>query len=949
MAKNIIEMLIQLTLVGSGISLLHLILKNLFHKHLNLNIQTKVWMIVLLFFIFPFQIPTISKTTDVPTRPITNLYQDRVYPTINRNLETSVFEINDSPHTNLSNEVLAVQPKKITFQMSDFIFMIWVTGALICMLWKLGAYFKYKNELKKSRIECDGELKKLFKDIQQKQNIRSIMQIYFSDQIKSAILIGLFKPTIYLPISEHTLEQWNYILLHECRHQKNHDLIIKWFAMIVSWIHFFNPIIYLIQKEINKDCELACDHAIIQNLSKQNKIEYGNTIISMLQIEQSSVHSLTTAMTGSKKEVKDRILKIAKKENKKAMYLVTSLLIVALIVGCFIWPSVFKKPTENTDPSVETTSYSDLWCYDLMSNWGYTTKLFEDILEGKELTKIIKALPTNGTFIKYDSHNYDETNKVLSIEYDTGSIVCFTNFVFRDQMLENNAYLLFYSLPECNEILMTGSGDTHKFVRSDFEEKLEFRLSYPVELALYERCGYNLVARPSNACINNVCIGDSLSKITDHYSIEPTLMKTESGISAYQVYATIFYTDSQDTIVGFKSDASWSRDQLGIDLKEEADLLMNLGLDYRNYNNDTAIYAYQARTEKNENTLTYLYYELEKGVIQSCGFAESRELVKIISNGLIEFDFKRAQQAVVCYGESCGKMDPFLISSFVSELQLHSKDQEIIKPELIRFEITYENTQDRKDTEKYIFYENGEVAINNWNYEIVNWDKLLENHPDIKKLLYQEQKYLSSIITENAVLQNVTFQTYGTLHNFEFKQAETANQVLEELRKMAYLEDGIRTHGAGGYFLQYVVEDDLKQFVFKFEDDIYIYKDDELISTNDYQLLSVGSMSLITSKLKADFWIELNESVIMEASLYTYEDNYISLTTEVQEDDEFLRSLTEDDLKSTSLKSYSQYVVTVDGQVVKELPYEKDKIFVVLLSFEEGDLSYSYRFKYICL
>ncbi len=353
MTKNIIETLIQLSLVGTAVSILALILKKLFDNYFNLKARTSLWFLVLLFFIIPIQIPTLPDKTYVPpTEQLTQVYQHQVYPTITESLEREVFQISSSNvvQDNVTSTSIEVEPKKTSYQMSDFIFVGWMFGILIFMIIKLIPYFKLKLKLKRSSSVCDNEIIELFHNIKKELKINSNLQIYYADNIPSAILIGIVRPTIYLPNKLRSLSQWNYILRHECMHYKNHDLWIKWFAMIVSWIHFFNPVVYFILKEINKDCEVACDYSVIQNLSKEDHIDYGNTILSMLQVEKSSVQSLTTSMTGSKKEVKNRILKIAKIQNKKLMILATTILCVSLIFGCFVFSSIIDNPKNSFKP-----------------------------------------------------------------------------------------------------------------------------------------------------------------------------------------------------------------------------------------------------------------------------------------------------------------------------------------------------------------------------------------------------------------------------------------------------------------------------------------------------------------------------------------------------------------------------------------------------------------------
>ncbi len=49
------------------------------------------------------------------------------------------------------------------------------------------------------------------------------------------------------------------IFLHELNHYKRKDIIIKAFGLIINAIHWFNPLVYMLLKEMNKYCEYTID------------------------------------------------------------------------------------------------------------------------------------------------------------------------------------------------------------------------------------------------------------------------------------------------------------------------------------------------------------------------------------------------------------------------------------------------------------------------------------------------------------------------------------------------------------------------------------------------------------------------------------------------------------------------------------------------------------------
>ena len=74
------------------------------------------------------------------------------------------------------------------------------------------------------------------------------------------MLVGFFRPTILLP-SEHLPDSdARYILAHELTHFRRRDLWKKFLVNMIQCIHWFNPIVYL----LNRDFDLiTCAHTTV--------------------------------------------------------------------------------------------------------------------------------------------------------------------------------------------------------------------------------------------------------------------------------------------------------------------------------------------------------------------------------------------------------------------------------------------------------------------------------------------------------------------------------------------------------------------------------------------------------------------------------------------------------------------------------------------------------------
>ena len=215
-----------------------------------------------------------------------------------------------------------------TFVKADFtyFFYIWVIGFAVILFVKIISYIAFLLKIRsKSQLISCPEIKNYTK--------RTVIT-RVSDDICSPLMVGIFKPVLLLPNASLTDEQLHYILEHETTHLKRYDILYKWFLSLVKAIHWFNPVIYIISRYINLDCEISCDMAVLKNLDTTQTDGYVSTILSLLSAKNKTQIPLTTGMTGNKKILKKRFISIKKNAKiGKAAKIVSFVLAFSIIVG----------------------------------------------------------------------------------------------------------------------------------------------------------------------------------------------------------------------------------------------------------------------------------------------------------------------------------------------------------------------------------------------------------------------------------------------------------------------------------------------------------------------------------------------------------------------------------------------------------------------------------------
>ena len=313
-----------------------------------------IWLIVLVTMVLPVRIAipsgTLPKTIETANTPSVYIGNDVHIPVQNTILtdETGTVQATEA-QTNQHNYFEALHlfmESKI-----NIIAIVWLTGMIIFFFIKWISYLILLIKINKNSniIPCPELSAFTKKKIITRQ----------SDKICSPLMIGIFRPILLLPEIPMTSEQLNNVLAHEMTHFRRKDILYKWFALIVKCIHWFNPAIYLINKQIDIECEISCDLAVVEHMNKTEEMSYINTILTLLSSGKQSSNSLTTGMTGNKHILKRRFIMIKNrfKISKKAAVIsvVSAVLILVLTVftSAFL-NSKFIKPSENDSQSINS-------------------------------------------------------------------------------------------------------------------------------------------------------------------------------------------------------------------------------------------------------------------------------------------------------------------------------------------------------------------------------------------------------------------------------------------------------------------------------------------------------------------------------------------------------------------------------------------------------------------
>lgn len=207
---------------------------------------------------------------------------------------------------------------------------LWAAGTLLNLAWHVGGYLRFSRVLRRSlRPAAASELRQ-FRESGAPRQLRLLR----SSAIGSPILMGPLRPVLVLPEREYTREMLGNIFLHELTHYRRGDLILKWFALMVTALHWFNPIVHIARRELDRACEMSCDERLLRRMDSSGKRSYGETLLSLADSSSLSRRLVATSFATEKRNLRERLEQIMKYKPLSRAGLALLLTATLLLCGC---------------------------------------------------------------------------------------------------------------------------------------------------------------------------------------------------------------------------------------------------------------------------------------------------------------------------------------------------------------------------------------------------------------------------------------------------------------------------------------------------------------------------------------------------------------------------------------------------------------------------------------
>ena len=389
--SSLLQLVLSLSLGGSLLALLVLGLRLVLGRRLPSAFYYYAWMLVLLRLVFP--LPGFlgsGPETEVPSSPAPSSQYSFSGPSVNESREarvgdlpmaenggeniTFIDEVYSPPAFVESNgqeisQVPAAKPRPLLPSLAaardalfDFVgslvrtpsfwLWLWAAGAAVSLLWYVGGYLLFSRALRRTMCRAS-----LFERQQFRESGAPVrLRLFRSGAVGTPMLMGLLHPVLVLPDRDYSQEMLINIFRHELTHYRRGDLIFKWFAVLVSAIHWFNPIVHIVRRELDRSCEMSCDEKLLRHMDSRSKRSYGETLLSLAAAGSLPRRLVATTFATEKRNLRERLEQIMKYRPMSRAGLALLLAATLLLCGCAgaLGPNSGQESEPSTDTSGST-------------------------------------------------------------------------------------------------------------------------------------------------------------------------------------------------------------------------------------------------------------------------------------------------------------------------------------------------------------------------------------------------------------------------------------------------------------------------------------------------------------------------------------------------------------------------------------------------------------------
>ena len=369
----------EILITSSVLILALLVLRRVFREKISRRAQYALWLLVLARLLISVSLPTAgfgvlsaaepaveAASSRLESRAVYVLPLDRApaaeVPAASQAQPGQVVETGDSfgyPVLSSDGETVTRYARQLTA--SELLRYLWYGGMALTGLWFLAGNLRFRWKLRRRRRPYPVE--------------GCPVPVYLAEGwLASPCLVGLLRPAIYLtPAAAAAEERQRHVIAHELTHRRHLDPLWSLLRSVCLVVYWFDPLVWAAALASRTDGELACDEAVLAGLDQEERLAYGRSLLALVPVRRTGGDPFLTAttMAAGKRQMKDRIGRIAQARRTTALALTLALVLAAVTCAAtFTAPAGAEDDGSGTAPltgsddpltGAELTYFAEEW------------------------------------------------------------------------------------------------------------------------------------------------------------------------------------------------------------------------------------------------------------------------------------------------------------------------------------------------------------------------------------------------------------------------------------------------------------------------------------------------------------------------------------------------------------------------------------------------------------
>lgn len=324
--EEILLYVLKMNVLAAAVILLALLLSGFMKQRYSVWWRNRLWLLVAVLLLFPYPFPVaeyafqISIPEEIVLQPEK---KENVFVSDGEEMgrmqeEKTLLTETETESGKVTSEVEKSEERTVELEwILRGAVAVWLTGVLFVFGFRLLGYRVVKKELNRwSVTEPDKELLLKYRILCRKMGICCPPAIRLNSKLTTPLLNGLFRPQIYLPSEQFTQREMELLLEHELCHYRRKDLWYQLVIQIVCTVYWWNPMLWMMKQQVQKEVEFLCDEMVTKEKKKDERMQY-NYLLVRTAVRSRSFYGMSTGFSKDMSVLKERMVNVMKSGKKK--------------------------------------------------------------------------------------------------------------------------------------------------------------------------------------------------------------------------------------------------------------------------------------------------------------------------------------------------------------------------------------------------------------------------------------------------------------------------------------------------------------------------------------------------------------------------------------------------------------------------------------------------------